>query len=65
MELDTITPEMPALLIELGINYDPERLSDALATSWPQVGAEQHFLLNFVYSYTLRGKKVQSSLIIW
>lgn len=30
MELNTITPELPILLKEMGINYDPERLADVL-----------------------------------
>lgn len=30
MELDTLTPELPKLLIEMGIKYDPERLTEAL-----------------------------------
>eukprot|EP00873_Tetraselmis_striata_P044616 jgi/Tetstr1/464880/TSEL_009617.t1 len=31
MELDTLTPDMPALLQELGVSYDPDRLASALA----------------------------------
>ncbi|KAG1659167.1 hypothetical protein FOA52_007548 [Chlamydomonas sp. UWO 241] len=37
MELNTMSPEMPELLVEMGIKYDPQRLKDALADSWPQV----------------------------
>ncbi|PNW84782.1 hypothetical protein CHLRE_03g158500v5 [Chlamydomonas reinhardtii] len=37
MELDMLTPDMPLLLKEMGINYDPEKLNAALAQSWPQV----------------------------
>lgn len=32
-----LTPDMPLLLKEMGINYDPEKLNAALAQSWPQV----------------------------
>jgi hypothetical protein len=37
MELDTLTPDLPALLLEMGIRYDPERLADTLSSKWPQV----------------------------
>ncbi|GIL77467.1 hypothetical protein Vretimale_2971 [Volvox reticuliferus] len=37
MELDTLTPEMPMLLKEMGINYDPDRLAAVLNKRWPQV----------------------------
>lgn len=30
MELRSLTPDMPQLLSEMGINYDPQRLADAL-----------------------------------
>lgn len=39
MELDTLTPDMPLLLMELGINYDPDRLAAVLNKRWPQVYA--------------------------
>ncbi|GLC42639.1 hypothetical protein PLESTB_001122400 [Pleodorina starrii] len=39
MELDTLTPEMPMLLKEMGINYDPDRLAAVLNKRWPQVYA--------------------------
>lgn len=32
-----MSPEMPALLVEMGIKYDPERLKTVLSTKWPQV----------------------------
>eukprot|EP00798_Chlamydomonas_sp_ICE-L_P023264 gene23264-30493_t len=38
MELDTLTPELPALLMELGIKYDPDRLAEVLNKKWPQLG---------------------------
>jgi hypothetical protein len=38
MELDTLTPDLPALLIEMGIKYDPDKLAAHLASKWPQVG---------------------------
>jgi hypothetical protein len=38
MELDTLTPDLPALLIEMGIKYDPDKLAGHLASKWPQVG---------------------------
>ena len=31
MELSTLTPELPALLQEMGVRYDPEKLADALS----------------------------------
>jgi len=31
MELDSLTPDMPVLLQELGVSYDPDRLASALA----------------------------------
>lgn len=37
MELDTLTPDMPTLLVEMGIKYDPDRLSAVLSSKWPQV----------------------------
>jgi hypothetical protein len=39
MELDTLTPDMPALLMELGISYDPDKLAAVLNKRWPQVYA--------------------------
>ncbi len=30
MELDTLTPEMPALLAEMGLAYDPDKLAAVL-----------------------------------
>ncbi|KAJ9512695.1 hypothetical protein QJQ45_018800 [Haematococcus lacustris] len=39
MELNTLSPEMPQLLVEMGMNYDPDKLSKVLADSWPQVYA--------------------------
>lgn len=30
MELDTLTPSLPELLVEMGIQYDPERLTRVL-----------------------------------
>jgi hypothetical protein len=30
MELKTLTPDMPQLLTEMGVRYDPQRLADAL-----------------------------------
>ncbi|EFJ48762.1 hypothetical protein VOLCADRAFT_90582 [Volvox carteri f. nagariensis] len=35
MELDTLTPEMPLLLKEMGMNYDPDRLPDAHCSLCP------------------------------
>eukprot|EP00879_Flechtneria_rotunda_P028773 GHRR01030993.1.p2 GENE.GHRR01030993.1~~GHRR01030993.1.p2 ORF type:complete len:119 (+),score=41.86 GHRR01030993.1:305-661(+) len=37
MELDTITPDLPALLLEMGIRYDPDKLAAQLSSKWPQV----------------------------
>ncbi|WIA09229.1 hypothetical protein OEZ85_008638 [Tetradesmus obliquus] len=37
MELDTLTPDLPALLVEMGIRYDPDKLAGHLASKWPQV----------------------------
>lgn len=39
MELDTLTPDLPQLLIEMGIKYDPDKLAAQLSSRWPQVGA--------------------------
>jgi hypothetical protein len=38
MELDSLTPDLPTLLLELGINYDPDRLAAHLSKQWPKVG---------------------------
>lgn len=38
MELDTLSPDLPQLLVELGIRYDPDKLAAVLASKWPQVG---------------------------
>lgn len=32
MELSSLTPEMPALLAEMGVAYDADKLSNALST---------------------------------
>ena len=32
MELSSLTPEMPALLAEMGVAYNPDKLSEALST---------------------------------
>lgn len=37
MELDTLTPDMPQLLKELGVSYDPQKLADSLRNRRPQV----------------------------
>ena len=38
MELDTLTPDLPKLLVEMGIKYDPDKLAAQLSSRWPQVG---------------------------
>lgn len=40
MELDTLTPDLPTLLVEMGIRYDPDKLAAQLSSKWPQVGGE-------------------------
>lgn len=37
MELDTLTPDLPELLVEMGIKYDPDKLASQLSSKWPQV----------------------------
>jgi hypothetical protein len=37
MELDTLTPDLPELLLEMGIKYDPDKLARQLSSRWPQV----------------------------
>lgn len=37
MELDTLTPDLPQLLVEMGIRYDPDKLAAQLSNRWPQV----------------------------
>ncbi len=37
MELDTLSPDMPELLKEMGISYNPDKLSAVLSKRWPQV----------------------------
>jgi len=37
MELDQLTPDMPVLLKEMGIKYDPEKLAQVLSARWPSV----------------------------
>lgn len=32
MELSTLTPELPQLLADMGVRYDPERLAEALGS---------------------------------
>ncbi|KAK9815500.1 hypothetical protein WJX72_004714 [[Myrmecia] bisecta] len=39
MELNTLTPELPALLMEMGIRYDPNRLAEVLRGRWMEVNA--------------------------
>lgn len=39
MELDTLTPDLPQLLVEMGIKYDPDKLAAQLNKRWPQVYA--------------------------
>ena len=31
MELDSLTPELPQLLVDMGVRYDPDRLAEALS----------------------------------
>jgi hypothetical protein len=40
MELDTLTPDLPDLLIEMGIKYDPDKLAAQLSSKWPQVSTQ-------------------------
>jgi hypothetical protein len=40
MELDTLTPDLPTLLVEMGIRYDPDKLAAQLSSKWPQVGRQ-------------------------
>lgn len=37
MRLDTLSPDLPQLLVELGIRYDPAKLAAVLDSKWPQV----------------------------
>lgn len=37
MRMDQLTPEMPELLLEMGLNYDPQRLAAVLNKRWPVV----------------------------
>ena len=37
MELDTLSPNMTQLLMDMGAQYDPDRLAEALQAEWPQV----------------------------
>lgn len=37
MELHSLGPDMPQLLQEMGLKYDPVRLSEVLQSKWPQV----------------------------
>ncbi len=37
MELQSLGPEIPQLLVEMGINYDPDKLAAVLASKWPAV----------------------------
>ncbi|KAI8476423.1 MAG: ABC1 family-domain-containing protein [Monoraphidium minutum] len=37
MQLDRLGPELPQLLVELGIRYDPDKLAAVLDSKWPQV----------------------------
>jgi hypothetical protein len=39
MELNTLTPEMTELLRDMGISYDPERLSEALSSRQLELNA--------------------------
>lgn len=40
MELDTLTPDLPQLLVEMGVRYDPDKLAAQLSSRWPQVGTQ-------------------------
>jgi hypothetical protein len=40
MELDTLTPDLPELLVEMGIKYDPDKLAAQLSSKWPQVSVQ-------------------------
>lgn len=37
VQLDTLTPDLPELLVEMGIRYDPDKLAAHLSSKWPQV----------------------------
>jgi hypothetical protein len=39
MELSTLTPELPSLLAEMGVRYDPERLAAALSSRPTELAA--------------------------
>lgn len=39
MELGSLTPDMPALLMEMGVRYDPQRLADALAVRQVEIAS--------------------------
>ena len=39
MELQSLTPDMPALLMEMGVRYDPQRLADALAVRQVEIAS--------------------------
>lgn len=37
LQMDQLSPDMPKLLVELGVKYDPERLAAVLRSQWPTV----------------------------
>jgi hypothetical protein len=39
MELKTLTPELPQLLMEIGVNYDPDRLAAVLSSRQLEINA--------------------------
>jgi hypothetical protein len=38
MELQTLTPELPQLLREIGVKYDPDRLARVLSSRKLEIG---------------------------
>lgn len=38
MELQTLTPELPQLLREIGVKYDPDRLAQVLSSRKLEIG---------------------------
>jgi hypothetical protein len=37
MELQPLVPDLPQLLVEMGVRYDPDKLAAQLSSRWPQV----------------------------
>lgn len=62
MELKNITPELPELLREMGIRYDPDRLAEVLRGRWIEVNARALRVATTLGAFLARVAKVSPAM---